>query len=71
MADPLEVRIDGLAARDAVGLEVAVFVEETAKVLVDWARDAVLSQARVIAKESGKHGEGCGRVEMASAGPEP
>jgi hypothetical protein len=71
VADPLEVRIDGLAARDAVGLEVAVFVEETAKVLMDWARDAVLSQARVIAEESGRQGGIGSRVEMASSGPAP
>ncbi len=42
-ADPLR-RVDWSAARDAVGLEVAVTIEEAAKVLHLWARDAVCSQ---------------------------
>jgi len=42
-ADPLR-RIDWKAARDAVGLQVAVTIEETSKVLHFWARDAVRSQ---------------------------
>ena len=42
-ADPLR-GIDWGAARDAVGLEVAVAIEETGKVLHLWARDAVRSQ---------------------------
>jgi len=41
--DPLR-RIDWQAARDAVGLQVAVAIEETGKVLHAWARDAVRSQ---------------------------
>lgn len=45
--DPLaEVVWD--AARDAVGVEVAVIVEETGKVLWNWARDAVHAQAAEI-----------------------
>ena len=43
-ADPLH-RIDWQAARDAVGLQVAVAIEETGKVLHVWARDAVRLQA--------------------------
>lgn len=54
MADPFPVRIDLIAARDAVGLEVFVFVEETAKVLADWARDAVVAQRLGMTKESAK-----------------
>jgi hypothetical protein len=42
------------AARDAVGLEVAVIVEETGKVLVGWARDAVHAKASEIMKQIGK-----------------
>jgi hypothetical protein len=38
--DPLRA-ISWLAVRDAVELEHAVVIEETARVLVDWARDAV------------------------------
>ena len=42
-ADPL-AEIDWDAARDAVGVESTVFVEETQKVIVAWARDAVRAQ---------------------------
>lgn len=38
--DPLR-RIDWSAARNAVGLQVAVTIEETGKVLEQWARNAV------------------------------
>lgn len=41
--DPLR-GLDWQAARDAVGLQVAVTIEETAKVLHLWTRDAVRSQ---------------------------
>jgi len=34
-------RIDATAARDAVGLDSAVIIEETGKVIVKWVRDAV------------------------------
>lgn len=44
--DPLR-RIDWSAARIAVGLQVAVTIEETGKVLHLWARDAVRSQVVV------------------------
>ncbi len=54
-ADPLPVRIDAEAARDAVGMEVAVVIEETGKVLTDWVRDAMLAQAKRITRESPKH----------------
>lgn len=42
------------AARDAVGLEVAVIVEETGKVLAGWARDAVHAKASEIMKQISK-----------------
>ena len=42
-ADPLR-GIDWAAARDAVGLQVAVTIEETGRVLHGWARDAVSAQ---------------------------
>ena len=42
-ADPMR-RIDWQAARNAVGLQVAVAIEETGKVLHAWARNAVRSQ---------------------------
>lgn len=43
LADPLR-RLDWSAARDAVGLEVAVTIEEAARVVQQWARDAVCRQ---------------------------
>jgi hypothetical protein len=42
------------AARDAVGVKVAVIVEETGKVLAGWARDAVHAKASEIMKQIGK-----------------
>lgn len=51
--DPL-TEVAWEAARDAVGLEVAVIVEETAKVLAAWARDAVHAQSMEIMKRLAK-----------------
>jgi hypothetical protein len=45
--DPMR-RVDWLAARDAVGLEVAVVIEEAGQVLHRWARDAVGAQAPIL-----------------------
>ena len=42
-ADPM-ARLDWRVARDVVGLEVAVVVEEFGQVLVKWARDVVSPQ---------------------------
>ncbi len=51
--DPMaEVAWD--AARDAVGMETAVIVEETGKVLALWARDAVRAQAAEITRKLAK-----------------
>jgi hypothetical protein len=51
--DPLaEVVWD--AARDAVGVEASVIVEETGKVLVAWTRDAVHAQAMEIMSQMGR-----------------
>jgi len=41
-------------ARDAVGVETSVIVEETGKVLASWARDAVHAQASEIMKRINK-----------------
>jgi hypothetical protein len=43
LADPLH-ELDWSAARDAVGLQVAVTIEEAARVVHQWARDAVRRQ---------------------------
>jgi hypothetical protein len=67
--DPLaEVVWD--AARDAVGLEVAVIVEETGKVLAAWTRDAVHAQRVEINKHLAKVLPRVARDEIAvGAGP--
>lgn len=58
------------AARDAVGLEVSVIVEETAKVLVLWARDAVHTQTSDITRKLAKVLPGSARDAMgAGTGP--
>jgi hypothetical protein len=51
--DPM-AEIAWAAARDAVGLEAAVIVEETGKVLALWARDAVHAQAAEITRKLAK-----------------
>ena len=53
--DPLH-QLDWSAARDAVGTEVSVMIEESSAVLRDWARDAVLGQGLETTQESVPHG---------------
>jgi hypothetical protein len=67
--DPLaEVAWD--AARDAVGIEVAVIVEETEKVLVAWTRDAVHAQRLEIMRQLTKVVPDAARDAIAAgAGP--
>jgi hypothetical protein len=48
--DPL-AEIDWEAARDVVGSEGAVFIEETQKVVIAWARDAVRAEVPRITNE--------------------
>ena len=48
--DPLG-EIDWQAARDAVGTESSIFVEETQKVVAAWLRDAVGAQTAKISLE--------------------
>lgn len=68
--DPLaEVVWD--AARDAVGVEVSVIVEETGKVLVGWARDAVHAQTAEIMKRLGKVQAPALRDAIAASGVPP
>lgn len=57
-------------ARDAVGLEIAVIVEETGKVLALWARDAVRQQAAEITRKLARVLPRSARDEIAAgAGP--
>ena len=67
--DPL-TEIAWEAARDAVGMETAVIVEETGKVLTLWARDAVRAQASEITRKLAKVLPRPARDEIAAgAGP--
>lgn len=68
--DPL-AGVDWVAARDAVGLETAVLIKESGKVLVNWARDAVTRQAREIKGESPKVLPTGTRDAIARAGADP
>lgn len=63
-------KVDLEAARDVVELEVFVFVEETARVLADWTRDAVRRQGMEIAGNSGRLPPARAREEMGT-GPGP
>lgn len=69
-ADPL-ARLDWGAARNAVGLEVAVVIEETGRLLVSWARNAVMRQLPVLALESGPLGGPTARNAIAPSAPAP
>ncbi len=51
LGDPL-MRLRWSAARDAVGVEVSVLVEESSKVLLEASRDAVTRQVHEITTES-------------------
>ena len=64
--EPLR-QLDWERARDAVGLQVAVIVEESAQVLVDWARDAVRSHRRAITGEFGREVSGAARDAIVCA----
>jgi hypothetical protein len=68
--DPLR-RVNEVAARDAVGLEVYVFVDEIARLLLGWARDSVGLQAIVTKEEIARVIAEGPRDEMVSSGPSP
>ena len=67
-SDPL-IEIAWSAVRDAVGLEVGVVIEETARVVVDWSRDAVMAQLGEIQGRSGVQARAGPRDDIASKGP--
>ncbi len=46
--------VDWQAARNAVGMEVAVVIEETGRMLATWARNAVMPQVPGIISESSR-----------------
>jgi hypothetical protein len=68
--DPLG-RIDWDVARDSVGLETTVIIEEICKVLVDYTRDSVHAKPLVITSESSQVPEPAARDDMGPAGPAP
>jgi len=45
-------QVDWRVARDVVGVEVSVVIEESSKVIASWARDAVVAQPYEIQEES-------------------
>jgi hypothetical protein len=53
------------AARDEIGLEAGVVIEETGKVLVSWVRDEIARQVRAGKGKSGQVVGVCARDEMA------
>ena len=57
-------RIDWQAARDLVGLEVALLIEETGKVLLEGARDSVSRQSHGFKQESDRLPPGAPRDEI-------
>lgn len=59
------------AARDVVGLEVAVLVEEVLRLLVRWARDAVTAQLHRDKAITSKHLGTSARDEMARVARAP
>ena len=69
-ADPL-AQLNWDAVRNAVGLEVAVVVEETGRLLASWARNAVPRQVPAIAPESGSQLGPAARNAIVSTGPAP
>lgn len=58
-------QIDWQAARDAVGLEVAVLVEEVSQVLIERSRDAVVPQAAVLKGKASQVPRRAARDDMA------
>lgn len=68
--DPLR-RVDENTARDAVGMETYVFIEEIVRLLLEWVRDSVVLQPVVAKKENGKIAIGGPRDEIGESGPSP
>ncbi len=56
LGDAPSARVDWVAARDAVGLETAVIIEESLRHAEEWARDAVRAHPCGITGECGGHG---------------
>jgi hypothetical protein len=63
--------VDWNVARDVVGLEVVVLVEEVLGLLVRWARDAVTAQAFIRQAVTVQHLKTAAREEIATAARAP
>ena len=68
--DPIR-RVDEIAARDAVGMETYVFVEEIVRLLLAWMRDSVVLRPAVAKQENRKVPVGGPRDEIGESGPSP
>ena len=68
--DPM-AGLDWQAARNAVGMEVAVVVEETGRMLATWARNAEALQVSGIPPESGRLASRSARNGIGSPPPAP
>lgn len=68
--DPLR-RVNEQAARDAVGVETYVFIEEISRLLLEWVRDLVSLQPTVTKEEISRVGPRGPRDEIGETGPSP
>jgi hypothetical protein len=64
LSDPPQERLQWDAVRDAVGVEVAVVIEESVRHLVEWARDAVAAHPCGITNKCSGHGPGPPRDDI-------
>ena len=69
-ADPA-AGLDWSAARNAVGMEVAVVIEECSEVIIQWARNAVNVKIQRQPVKSRKVHPGVARNAIATGGPSP
>jgi hypothetical protein len=69
-ADPL-AQVDWEVAREAMGLQAAVVVEETGRVLVRWAREEIATQGAGIVGEMGRLPSRGARDAMGAGLPAP
>jgi hypothetical protein len=64
--DPLR-QVNESMARDLVGLQIYVFIDEIAKVLIAWTRDLVGEKLSETKRESGKQVVAAARDEIVRA----
>jgi hypothetical protein len=69
-SDPL-AQLNWDVARDVIGLQVTVVVEETGRLLVSWAQDAIALQLPGSPRGFGRHPPGRVRDAMGSPAPGP